>query len=105
MRKSSPASRASVSRGFLSALGGVAITVSAWFSSAIWPAWPALAALHFLGDALDPSSRIREAVVVFLIALNVTTWGVAIHLAGSIVLRIVRSPLPSEPPEEGAPAP
>lgn len=93
-----------VSRGFLAALGGVAITIFAWFSSAIWPAWPALAALHFVGDFLDPSSQIREAVVVFLIALNVAAWGLAIHLTASMTLRVVRARRSeASPPQQSAP--
>lgn len=89
-----------VSRGFLSALAGVAITVYAWFSSAIWPAWPALAVLPLVGDHLDPSSRIREAVVVFLIALNVAAWGAAIHGIAILVRMMIGSRAITEPKPE-----
>lgn len=78
------------SRGFLAALGGLAITAWAWYSSSIWPAWPALAILPLVGDHLDPSSRLREAVVVFLIVVNVTVWALVLYAVARLAERARR---------------
>lgn len=62
-----------MSRGFVCALTGVAITVFSWFSPWSWPAWPALALLSI---ASRPETYAgRAAFVVVLMALNVAAWG------------------------------
>jgi len=68
-----------ISRGFASALAGVAMTILAWFGPWSWPAWPALAAMRV---AFPPERSFaampfgaRSAVVVLLVALNVAAWG------------------------------
>ncbi len=68
-----------ISRGFASALAGVAITILAWFGPWSWPAWPALAVLR----AAFPAERsfaslpfgARATIVVLVIAANVAAWG------------------------------
>jgi hypothetical protein len=81
-----------ISRGFVGALVGLAISVLAWCGSWMWPAWPAFAALHLafpkggFGDLTFPA---RAAVIVALLALNVACWGLiavaAIHVFSMMV--------------------
>jgi hypothetical protein len=65
-----------MSRGFISALAGLAITIYAWFSGSVWPAWPSI----FVFDTFDHGgfaelSHTGQAVVtILLIALNVAVW-------------------------------
>ncbi|MGH9458821.1 MAG: hypothetical protein ACRD2J_14405 [Thermoanaerobaculia bacterium] len=84
--------RLPMSRGFLAALGGIAITIYAWFSSSLWPAWPSLAVFPLVDDFLDPSSRYREAVVVVLIAVNIGGWAVVLYVLGALTRRMSRHP-------------
>jgi hypothetical protein len=71
-----------VSRGFVCALFGIAITVVAWFAPWEWPAWPALAIIAVINRAGLPFAAlpypIRAAVIVAMFAANVAAWaGVA----------------------------
>ncbi|MGZ5494549.1 MAG: hypothetical protein ACXWHG_13165 [Thermoanaerobaculia bacterium] len=67
-----------MSRGFVSALIGIAMTLLAWFGPWAWPAWPAFTAIDLVfgrtGFA-DYPFGVRSAVVLFLIVLNVSFWG------------------------------
>jgi hypothetical protein len=69
-----------MSRGFLSALAGIGMTLFAWYGPWAWPAWPAFTAIDLVfgrtGFA-DYPFAVRSAVVVFLIILNVAFWGAA----------------------------
>jgi hypothetical protein len=68
-----------MSRGFMATLGGIALTLLAWFGSWVWPGWPASLALDALGHyaALPDLPRwAKVAVVVALIVINVGTWAV-----------------------------
>lgn len=66
-----------VSRGFVAALTGIAMTMLAWYGPWAWPAWPAFTAIDLVfghtGFA-DHSSALRAAIVVLLIVLNVSCW-------------------------------
>ena len=67
-----------MSRSFLSALVGLAMTLFAWYGPWAWPAWPAFTAISLVfgrtGFAEYPFG-LRSAIVVFLIVLNVSFWG------------------------------
>ncbi|MDP9360954.1 MAG: hypothetical protein M3P29_05820 [Acidobacteriota bacterium] len=72
-----------VSRGFVATLGGVAMTLLAWFGSWAWPGWPASVALDLLGRFAsfpDLPHVVKGAVVVALIIINVGTWATVIRL-------------------------
>jgi hypothetical protein len=71
-----------MSRGFIATLGGIALTLLAWFGSWVWPGWPANLALDALGRYsafLDLPRAAKIAVVVALIVINVGTWGLVIR--------------------------
>jgi hypothetical protein len=73
-----------VSRGFVAALGGVAMTLLAWFGSWAWPGWPASVALDLLGRFAEfpelPRAE-KGAFVVLLIIINVGVWAGVIRVA------------------------
>ncbi len=68
-----------MSRGFIAALIGLAMTLLAWYGPWAWPAWPAFTAIDLVfghtGFA-DYLFGVRSAIVVVLIVLNVSFWGV-----------------------------
>src|SRR4051794_12432597 len=71
------ASMLSISRGFIAALGGIAMTLLAWFGSWAWPGWPASVAIDLLGkwgDFAELPRLEKSAIVVLLIIINVGTW-------------------------------
>jgi hypothetical protein len=71
-----------MSRGFIATLGGVALTLLAWFGSWVWPGWPASLALDALGQysAFPDLPRAAKVIVVIaLIVINVGTWGLVIR--------------------------
>ena len=61
-----------MSRGFVSTLIGLAITLFAWFSPWSWPAWPALTLLTFAPRPENYAGR--AIVVVVLIVINMAVW-------------------------------
>ena len=71
-----------MSRGFVCALFGIAMTLLSWYGPWAWPAAPAFATLHLLyGSGASwtelPESQ-RAAMLVLLIAINVAFWGAAL---------------------------
>jgi len=81
-----------VSRGFIAALGGVGMTLLAWFGSWAWPGLPASAAIDLLGrfgDFPDLPRFEKSVVVILLIIINVGTWAVVFRLAMLLVPRRV----------------
>ena len=68
-----------MSKGFVSALIGLAMTLLSWYGPWAWPAWPAFTAITLVfgrtGFA-DYPFAVRSAIVVFLIVLNVSFWAV-----------------------------
>ena len=83
------------SRGFIAALGGIAMTLLAWFGSWAWPGWPASFAIDHLGfaDFAELPRVAKSAVVVLLIIINVGTWAAAIRVA-MLFMRKSASPAP-----------
>ncbi|HUP45893.1 MAG TPA: hypothetical protein VM779_10320 [Thermoanaerobaculia bacterium] len=72
-----------MSRGFLCALSGIALTIFSWYGPWGWPAWPAFAVLHLVFGTgggyheLPPAGR--GAVIVALLVINVTAWAIACY--------------------------
>jgi hypothetical protein len=66
------------SRGFLSALAGLAITLFAWFTPWKWPAFPALVALSFL-KTIGRTQAERDVVIIVLIAVNTAVWSLIVY--------------------------
>jgi hypothetical protein len=84
-----------LSRGFIAALGGIAMTLLAWFGSWAWPGWPASFAIDLLGftDFADFPRLAKSGVVVLLIIINVGTWAAVIR-ASMLLVRRSSSPAP-----------
>jgi hypothetical protein len=84
-----------LSRGFIAALGGIAMTLLAWFGSWAWPGWPASFAIDLLGftDFADFPRLAKSGVVVLLIIINVGTWAAVIR-AAMLLVRTSGSPAP-----------
>lgn len=79
------------SPGFLASLGGLGMTLFAWYGPWLWPAWPAFAFLEIVFhdepySALPPLAR--AATLVFLIVLNVATWAGILLLLSRVSARI-----------------
>lgn len=68
-----------MSRGFIAALLGIAVTIVSWYGPWEWPAWPALTALRLLFGGNDAWQEMtygaRAAVMALLIAVNCGFWG------------------------------
>jgi hypothetical protein len=81
-----------VSRGFLCAIFGVTMTFFSWYSPWAWPAWPALGTMSLLigtqSDFADLPFAARGAIVVLLIAVNITAWAAAAMLLWWLIRRI-----------------
>jgi hypothetical protein len=84
------------SRGFIAALGGIAMTLLAWFGSWAWPGWPASFAIDLLGmtDFADFPRLAKSAVVVLLIMINVGTWAAIVRAAMLLVPKSASPPAP-----------
>jgi len=84
-----------LSRGFIAALGGIAMTLLAWFGSWAWPGWPASIAIDLLGftDFAEFPRLAKSGVVVLLIIINVGTWAAVIR-AAMLLVRKSSSPAP-----------
>lgn len=65
-----------MSRGFMSALFGLAMTFFAWYAPWAWPAWPSILAFDTFdhGGFAELSHTGQSVVTVLLIALNVVVW-------------------------------
>lgn len=65
-----------MSRGFIAALAGLAITIFAWWSPWLWPAWPSIFVFNRIHDFYEYSHSRQEVITVLLIALNVAAWAI-----------------------------
>jgi len=77
-----------ISRGFIAAMGGIGMTLLAWFGSWAWPGWPASLALDVLGkyaEFPDLPRPVKATAVVLLIIINVGVWGGVIRAAMLLV--------------------
>ena len=87
-----------VSRGFVSALVGTAITILSWYGPWAWPAWPALTVIRLLFGTrvafAEMSYGIRAAVVVGLIVLNIGVWALLTFTLITAAGRWSRKPRP-----------
>jgi hypothetical protein len=70
-----------MSRGFISSLVGIAITIYAWFAHSVWPAWPSIVVFDALdhGGFAELSPIGRAIVTILLIALNVFVWAAIVR--------------------------
>ena len=70
-----------MSRGFVCAVFGIAMTLFSWFGPWAWPAWPALAIMRQLPDFGDYAFGVRGAIIVLLIVINSAFWAATGWLA------------------------
>ncbi len=79
-----------MSRGFVSALAGIAMTIFAWYGPWEWPAWPAFTVIDILFGSNTAFAELplatRAATITMLIIVNVVFWGALVGL----VIRVVR---------------
>ncbi|HXH40272.1 MAG TPA: hypothetical protein VNN08_16710 [Thermoanaerobaculia bacterium] len=83
-----------VSRGFVAALGGVGMTLLAWYGSWAWPGWPASVAIDLLGrftDFSDLPHLAKAIVVVLLIIINVGVWALLFRALMLLVPRRIEA--------------
>jgi hypothetical protein len=73
-----------MSKGFLSALGGIALTLLGWFGPWEWPSTPGIVVFDALVQPTDVlaggAQPLRIAVIVLLITVNVLVWAIALRL-------------------------
>ncbi len=74
-----------MSRGFLSALAGIAMTLLAWYGPWAWPAWPAFTVIDLAFGTNTAFAELpfatRAATITLLIIVNVAFWGVVVWMA------------------------
>ena len=79
-----------MSRGFVSSLAGIAMTLLAWFGPWTWPGWPAFAVIEvaFGSQAAfaDLPPLTRAAMVVVLIVINAGCWAAV----AALVMRLAK---------------
>ncbi len=64
-----------MSRGFISALVGIAMTIFSWYGPWSWPAWPAYTVMAMVRtNFADLPYLTKGAFVVLLIIVNVGVW-------------------------------
>lgn len=80
-----------MSRGFIAALTGIAMTLLAWYGPWAWPAWPAFTVIDLLFGTntafADLPFATRAATITMLIIVNVAFWGVVVWIAMRAVRR------------------
>ena len=73
-----------MSKGFFSALGGIAMTLFGWYGPWEWPSWPGIVVFDLFVNPTDVLSEgaqpLRIAVIVLLIAVNVFAWAMVFRL-------------------------
>jgi hypothetical protein len=80
-----------MSRGFIAALAGIAMTLYAWYSPWAWPAWPALITIDLVFGSNTAFAELplatRAATITMLIIVNVAFWGALAWIA----MRVLRT--------------
>lgn len=80
-----------MSRGFIAALAGIAMTLFAWFGPWAWPAWPALAIIDVVFGSNTAFGELpfgtRAITVTVLIMVNVMFWAGLAWIAGRMLRR------------------
>lgn len=80
-----------MSRGFVSTLAGIAMTVLAWYGPWAWPAWPAFTLIDVVFGSniafAELSFATRAATITVLIIVNSMFWAVLVAIA----MRVVRT--------------
>lgn len=80
-----------MSRGFLSALAGIAMTLLAWYGPWAWPAWPAFTVIDLAFGTHTAFAELplatRAATITLLIIVNVAFWGAVVWMA----MRLLRT--------------
>ena len=74
-----------MSRGFVAALAGIAMTIFAWYGPWEWPAWPALTLIDLVFGSHTAFAELpfatRAATITMLIIVNVAFWGALVWIA------------------------
>ena len=80
-----------MSKGFISALGGIALTLLGWYGPWEWPGWPGILVLdHFVaprGLLSETPVYVRVLTMFALIAINVGIWGALIRAGLALMPR------------------
>lgn len=80
-----------MSRGFVSFLAGIAMTILSWYGPWEWPAWPAFATIHVVFGTgswyHDLSYGARSVVIVLLITINVSFWAAITFVLSRLLFR------------------
>jgi hypothetical protein len=81
-----------VSRGFISTVVGLGMTLFAWFSPWEWPAWPAFGVISIAFGSnsafADLPMTTRAAVVVGLIIFNSACWAAVAWVVITAIIRL-----------------
>lgn len=81
-----------LSRGFICAVIGVAMTILSWYGPWSWPAWPALGVMALIFGThtsfADLPYAVRGAFMVVLIAVNIGAWAAVARLLWWLSARI-----------------
>lgn len=83
-----------MSRGFIAALAGLAITIFAWWSPWIWPAWPSIFVFNRIHDFHEYSHSLQAVITVLLIAFNVAVWAFVARALIWITAKVLNERLP-----------
>lgn len=74
-----------MSRGFVAALAGIAMTIFAWYGPWEWPAWPALTLIDILFGSNTAFAELplatRAATITMLIIVNSMFWAALVAVA------------------------
>jgi hypothetical protein len=74
-----------MSKGFIAALCGIAMTLFAWYGPWAWPAWPALALIDLVFGSNTAFAELpfatRAATVTALIIANIAFWAALVWIA------------------------
>jgi hypothetical protein len=72
-----------MSKGFISALAGLAMTLLGWYGPWEWPSWPGIVVFDaFVAptDALsEGATPVRVVIIVLLIAVNTAAWAALVR--------------------------